>query len=176
MSIVRNLVNYAGITAGLVGELKMWSTGTAPKGYLICDGSAVSRTTYADLFAAIGTTFGSGNGSTTFNLPDYRDTMPIGAGNLYNINAKGGSRDAIVVSHSHSATDSGHSHQYRDLGYGQGNGNFTGSSGSWSGNGGSTSAASTSTANISVSTAGSDGTNANLPPYTGIHFIIRYLA
>lgn len=44
----------------------------APYGYLICDGRAVSRTDYADLFSAIGTLYGSGNGSTTFNLPDYR--------------------------------------------------------------------------------------------------------
>jgi microcystin-dependent protein len=45
------------------------SNGALPDGYLSCDGSAVSRTTYADLFAAIGTTWGSGDGSTTFNLP-----------------------------------------------------------------------------------------------------------
>jgi microcystin-dependent protein len=45
---------------------------TAPSGYLECDGSAVSRTTYADLFAAIGTTWGAGNGSSTFNVPDLR--------------------------------------------------------------------------------------------------------
>lgn len=46
---------------------------TAPNGFLMCDGTAVSRTTYADLFSVIGTAFGSGDGSTTFNLPDYRD-------------------------------------------------------------------------------------------------------
>jgi microcystin-dependent protein len=46
------------------------SNGTLPDGYLSCDGSSVSRTTYADLFDAIGTTWGSGNGSTTFNLPN----------------------------------------------------------------------------------------------------------
>ncbi|MCT4628971.1 phage tail protein [Winogradskyella sp.] len=45
---------------------------TPPTGYLVCDGSAVSRTTYAGLFAVLGTTYGAGNGSTTFNLPDYR--------------------------------------------------------------------------------------------------------
>jgi microcystin-dependent protein len=50
----------------------MWATDTPPTGYLECDGSAVSRTTYAALFSAIGTTFGSGDGSTTFNLPDIR--------------------------------------------------------------------------------------------------------
>lgn len=45
---------------------------SAPSGWLICDGSEVSRTTYANLFAVIGTSYGSGNGSTTFNVPDYR--------------------------------------------------------------------------------------------------------
>lgn len=44
----------------------------APAGYLLCDGSAVSRTTYADLYAVVGNSFGNGNGSTTFNLPDFR--------------------------------------------------------------------------------------------------------
>lgn len=62
------------------GSMIMWPTGTAPTGWLICDGSAVSRTTYADLFTLIGTTFGAGNGSTTFNLPDFRRRAPVGAG------------------------------------------------------------------------------------------------
>lgn len=52
-----------------------WST--VPSGYLVEDGSAVSRTTYAALFAVIGTTFGSGNGSTTFNLPDSRGRVGV---------------------------------------------------------------------------------------------------
>jgi len=53
---------------------------TAPSGYLLCDGSAVSRTTYAALFAAIGTLWGVGDGSTTFNLPDRRGTFGRGTG------------------------------------------------------------------------------------------------
>ena len=55
-----------------IGEVIIWTTGTAPAGTLECDGSAVSRTTYAALFAVISTTYGTGDGSTTFNLPDYR--------------------------------------------------------------------------------------------------------
>ena len=51
------------------GTIIVWSTSTAPEGYLICDGSAVSRTTYAALFAVIGTTYGEGDGNSTFNLP-----------------------------------------------------------------------------------------------------------
>ena len=61
------------------GGLMMWPTATAPSGWLLCDGTAISRTTYAALFAVISTTFGTGDGSTTFNLPDYRNRTPFGA-------------------------------------------------------------------------------------------------
>lgn len=54
------------------GAVSAFAGTTAPTGWLLCDGSAVSRTTYSVLFAAIGTSCGSGDGSTTFNLPDYR--------------------------------------------------------------------------------------------------------
>lgn len=69
----------------ITGEIKYFAFNTPPDGYLVCNGASVSRTTYADLFKAIGTTFGSGNGSTTFNLPDLRDRYIIGA----NTNALG---------------------------------------------------------------------------------------
>lgn len=52
----------------------------APSGWLGCDGTAISRTTYADLYAAIGTTWGAGNGTTTFNLPDFRRRVAVGSG------------------------------------------------------------------------------------------------
>ena len=55
-----------------VGMILAWPGTKAPSGWLNCDGSVVSRTTYADLFSVIGTTFGAGDGSTTFKLPDYR--------------------------------------------------------------------------------------------------------
>jgi microcystin-dependent protein len=63
-----------------VGSVFWLATQTAPEGYLICDGSAASRTEYADLFAAIGTTFGAGDGSTTFALPNLRAAFIRGAG------------------------------------------------------------------------------------------------
>jgi len=63
----------------IVGQILMWPTASAPTGYLKCDGSAVSRTTYAALFAVIGTTFGVGDGSTTFNLPNFTNKFPYGA-------------------------------------------------------------------------------------------------
>lgn len=59
------------------GSVLAFAGSTAPSGFLICDGSAVSRTTYADLFKVIGTTYGTGNGSTTFNLPNYSSARMV---------------------------------------------------------------------------------------------------
>ena len=68
----------------------MWLSGnTVPDGCLVADGAAVSRTTYAELFAAIGTTWGEGDGSTTFNLPDMRNRFPEGAQTAGGYNAPG---------------------------------------------------------------------------------------
>lgn len=64
----------------VVGIILPFGGSSAPAGFLLCDGTAVSRTTYADLFAAIGTTWGVGDGSTTFNVPDMRGRSPLGAG------------------------------------------------------------------------------------------------
>lgn len=63
------------LPAGVIVE---WGSATAPPNWLLCEGQAVSRATYASLFAAIGTTYGAGNGSTTFNLPDFRGRVPVG--------------------------------------------------------------------------------------------------
>lgn len=63
------------------GSIIMWPTGTAPTQWLICDGSAISRTTYADLFAVISDDYGNGDGSTTFNLPDLRGQFVRGVDN-----------------------------------------------------------------------------------------------
>lgn len=61
-----------------IGAIAPYGGNTAPANWLICDGSAISRVTYADLFSVIGTSFGSGDGSTTFNLPDLRSKVPLG--------------------------------------------------------------------------------------------------
>lgn len=61
-----------------VGSIQMYAGSTAPSGWLICDGSAISRTDYADLFSVIGTTYGTGDGSTTFNLPNLKGKVPVG--------------------------------------------------------------------------------------------------
>lgn len=68
----------AGGAAGTSGDIKMRADSAVPAGWLECDGAAVSRATYAALFAAISTTYGVGDGSTTFNLPDLRGEFPRG--------------------------------------------------------------------------------------------------
>lgn len=62
------------------GTMILFGGTSTPSGWFWCDGSAYSRTTYAALFAAIGTTWGVGDGSTTFNVPDLRGRAPIGVG------------------------------------------------------------------------------------------------
>lgn len=172
-------VSSGAAPAVLTGSLLMWATGVAPSGYLLCDGTAVSRSTYAALYAVVGDTFGAGDGSTTFNLPDYRDRMPVGAGTTYSAADTGGSADAIVVSHTHTATSS-----VTDPGHLHGSSIFRNTGSSFQQPGGTESPTSFSftntdsattgiTVSTSLSTEGSSGTNANLPPYLGIYFIIK---
>jgi microcystin-dependent protein len=69
-----------GLPAGVpAGTIMGWGGSTAPDQWIICDGTAVSRSTYSALYAAIGTTYGVGNGTTTFNLPDLRGRVPVGS-------------------------------------------------------------------------------------------------
>ena len=168
----------AAVSSVPTGTINMWPTASAPTGYLLCQGSAVSRATYAALFAIIGTTFGVGDGTTTFNLPNYTNRMPYGA----TVGTTGGSADAVVVSHTHTAssavTDPSHWHYQPNSGgaggtitapYGlgnTGNGAYTG----YYGTGVSTTGITVATTNTST---GVSGTNANLPPYLGITFIIK---
>lgn len=81
----------------------------APTGYLLCDGSAVSRATYAALFAVIATTYGAGDGVNTFNLPDMRQRFPMGkaaAGTGSTLGAAGGTIDHVHAgaAHTHNVT------------------------------------------------------------------------
>lgn len=69
-----------GVATVPTGSVTAFAGSSAPTGYLICDGTAVSRTTYAVLFALIGTTYGSGDGSTTFNLPNLKGRVVVGVG------------------------------------------------------------------------------------------------
>lgn len=106
------------------GELKPYSGGTPPPLWGLCYGQAVSRTTYADLFNAIGTTWGAGDGSTTFNLPDLRGRALFGAdamggtaanrlttaslGAAAALGVAGGSE--LLQAHAHTVNDPGHNH------------------------------------------------------------------
>ena len=86
-----------------VGGLMPYAGATSPEGWLLCDGSAINRTTYANLFALIGTTYGSGNGTTTFNVPDMRSRMPIGAGAGTGLTSRalaatGGAESVVIAS------------------------------------------------------------------------------
>ena len=164
----------ASITANpgvLAGSLLMWPTASAPTGYLNCDGTAVSRTTYASLFAVVSTTFGTGDGSTTFNLPNYTSRMPYGT----TIGATGGSADAVVVTHTHTATsnvtDPGHSHALNVAAGGLGGQDSP--TRALAGSNNTSSAQTGITVGTTINSAGSSGTNANLPPYLGINFIIK---
>lgn len=74
---------------GAIGEIKYFAFNTAPDGYLVCNGASVSRETYADLFAVIGTTFGSGDGSTTFALPNLIDKFAQGSATVGTVKSAG---------------------------------------------------------------------------------------
>lgn len=115
------------VPAGL-GPLP-YAGATAPAGWLFCYGQQVSRTTYAALFAAIGTAFGVGDGATTFNLPDMRGRVPLGRDDLGGAAASrvtaGGSGVAsttlggtggnqLLQAHGHGVTDPTHAHSYTD--------------------------------------------------------------
>jgi microcystin-dependent protein len=72
---------------GDTGELKPFAGATAPAGYLLCFGQAISRTAFVGLFTVIGTTYGAGDGSTTFNLPDLRGRVAAGKDDMGGSNA-----------------------------------------------------------------------------------------
>ncbi len=142
---------------------------TAPAGYLICNGQAVSRTTYANLFAVYGTTFGSGDGSTTFNVPNLsaRFLMGSGPGGSNAVGSTGGAATVTLTE----ATMPAHTH-----GPGTAASNPTGflekssvsgkpfdvlGSGSWF------------TSPTTESTGGGQAHD-NLPPYYAGHWMVKY--
>ena len=134
------------------GVIVLWSgsIGSIPTGWVLCNGS---------------------NGT-----PDLRDRFIVGAGSTYAVDATGGSADAIVVSHTHSVTDPGHTHSVYP---GSGTRWFTlfqNTGGTWpaesSGNT-QTQTSSSSTTGISVASTGTSGTNANLPPYYALCYIMK---
>lgn len=147
-----------------LGGIILWpgSSGVVPANFLLCNGSEISRTTYAGLFSIIGTAFGAGDGLTTFNVPDMRNRFPVGAGNSYSRGTLGGSKDAVVVRHDHFIRNNANGGR---VGIGNGNpgfnriNNFT---------------LDTDVGQeIIAAPTGESGTDKNMPPYLALYYIIR---
>jgi microcystin-dependent protein len=88
--------NLTGIEGIPTATIVPWSDSAVPSGFLECDGAAVSRSTYSALFSIIGTTYGSGDGSTTFNVPDLQDNVPVGKSGTKAVGSTGGSNNTAV--------------------------------------------------------------------------------
>ena len=85
-----NGASLVGVDSVSTGTILAWADSSIPSGYLECDGSAVSRSTYAALFAVIGTTYGVGDGSTTFNVPNLQDNVAVGKSGTKTLASTGG--------------------------------------------------------------------------------------
>ena len=82
--------NLTGIEGIPTATIVPWSSASVPTGFLECAGAAVSRSTYSGLFAIVGTTYGAGDGSSTFNLPDLQNNTPVGKSNNKALASTGG--------------------------------------------------------------------------------------
>jgi microcystin-dependent protein len=173
-SLIRQLQGKAAAAALFfdAGDLKMTAiavtAGSEPEGWLLCDGRAVSRTTYADLFAALETTYGAGDGSTTFNLPDYRGRAPIGAGTGSGLTAR--TLGTAYGAETHTLTEAempAHTHGTGTAGrfFLESNNTLGVASG----------AAKFDNTSISANTAskGGGGAHANMQPSRAVHFLVK---
>ena len=180
------------VVTTITGEIRMYGGSSAPTGWLFCDGSTVSRTTYADLFDVIGTSFGPGNGSDTFNLPNMADRFPAGKGSTFSVVGS----SAGASTHNHTVTistaDLSHTHQspviyntgttalYTSVAFGSSGdasavtplGTAAAAVGAQANNqyaitGGMS-------ANSTHSHGGATASTSNLPPYMTVNFIIKY--
>jgi hypothetical protein len=174
----------------------MWATSTAPTGWLVCDGSAVSRSTYSALWGVLGTSYGAGNGSTTFNLPNLQGKFPVGKDASVEFDVlgeTGGSKTSALAvanlpAHNHTASSSSSSSTSLTNGSSvvvTGTGNallLNGAQGlSVYGpyNAVAMSASTSTSTSTTVNTSGGNGTATgdaftNLPPYIALNFIIRF--
>lgn len=182
------------------GTFAPFGGAAAPTGWLLCDGSPVSRTTFADLFAAIGTSYGPGNGTTTFNLPDARGRFILGkaaSGTGSALGNTGGSLDHVHTgpSHTHTIADHthnvpGHSHSIPHNGWSTAlaippNAGVLQAGGSGSGSesavtmatapnvSGNSTALVTTAASLSTAAAGTGNTGAANPPYLVANWVIK---
>ena len=183
-------VNGAPVGAAPTGSVMAFAGSSAPTGWLIADGSAVSRTTFAALFAVVGTAYGAGDGSTTFNLPDLRARSVAGfdsgnaTGRLTANTAQGVSASALgntggeqahsqtaaeMATHSHGITDPGHTHGIPGLQQGGAGANVF----ILNGTGGNVENTISATTGISVNNAGSGNAANVMGPTIILNYIIK---
>ena len=143
-----------------IGAIAPFAGTTTPQNWLLCDGREVSRETYSELFAVIGTTWGAGDGSTSFNLPNLSNRFPVGAGDDYAIASTGGEKEHTLTidempSHTHTITGNKGSGAWDD-GY------------LWFHGAGTNTPKTAQTSAI-----GSGQPHNNMPPYAGTYYIIK---
>ena len=167
-----------------VGEIRIWTSATPPSKWKICNGNIISRETYSDLFAVIGTTYGGGDGSTNFAIPDFRGRFAVGAGQstavgntAHTLGQTDGEEKHVLsahelASHGHSTTTSASattSGKYKKNAQSGSNTNRVDSNGTSSTTGPYTTNVSVS---VTVNAYGSNTAHNTMPPYTGINYII----
>ncbi len=167
------------------GAIIQWGGSTAPVNWLLCDGSAVSRTTYASLFAAVGTSYGAGNGTTTFNLPDLRGRVPVGknGGSFGTLGATGGAETVTLTesqmpSHTHIQNAHNHSTPMQMVSWPQNENSTEHINGDWGGWGWPRVYAINSVNNTTATNQNAGGGQAhnNLQPYQVVNYIIKATA
>ncbi len=160
----------SGATAALpTGTVAAYAGSSPPTGWLLCDGSAVSRSVYSTLFSVISTTYGAGDGSSTFNLPDLRGRMPAGRA------ASGGHADVSTLGNNEGiALANRRPRHYHPVRYQDNNAQMTAGGG---GTGGQVNRGEWSASPVNVfagpSGAPGDGTAQDAPAYLVINYIIK---
>jgi microcystin-dependent protein len=146
-----------------IGSILMYGSTTAPAGWMICDGSPISRTTYPALFSLIGTTFGPGDGSTTFNLPDLRSRVGVGAGQGSGLSSRVLAATGGEETHLLSVTEiPSHTHPVY-VHFNAGSGTVTNAA--WNQSGSDTS--------VTSGTTGGGASHNTMPPFLVLAFIIK---
>lgn len=173
-----------GVTEVPPGVIWEYGGAAAPSGWLLCNGDAVSRSTYAALFAIVGTAYGAGNGTTTFNVPDRRDRFGIGASGTVALGSTGGSLTtggtaltiAQLPSHTHTGTTNSAGDHSHSIPFGPRSGSGAAVSDSI-GNGtlASTNSAGAHTHTFTTDATGSGDTHTHTatPPYVASNYIIK---
>jgi microcystin-dependent protein len=172
--------NLTGIEGTATGTILPWSTITPPSGFLECDGTAVSRSTYAALFAVVGTTYGIGDGSTTFNVPNLADNVAVGKSNNKALGTTGGANTVTptgnVAGSTANATLStaqlaSHDHPVNVQNYGEQGGSGVRTDGGSGITSGATGSGQGHSHNMSANFAGD--ANSVLQPYLTLIYIIK---